>query len=146
MLDEQVASARKIAFTVGNICRRGGVGKSVSRAHSLHPNNKHTTKHERSFLCCKKTTTLQDPLVDPETGRRPTLAEKGNFAEKRDGGVWSRLLFALCGDRHRSYLEHITDHNDATRNGIHYPGWLDALFNVTARPPLIDLKMALITL
>lgn len=43
-------------------------------------------------------------------------------------------------DQHRSHLEHYTDHNDFTANGVHYVTWLDTLLNVSARPP-VGLKM-----
>ena len=45
-----------------------------------------------------------------------------------------RLLFMCCGDKHRSHLEHYTDHNDFTRNGVHYVQWMDVLLNLSGRP------------
>jgi hypothetical protein len=41
-----------------------------------------------------------------------------------------------CADRHRSHLEHYTEHNDFTRNGVHYVQWIDVLLNISARPAL----------
>ena len=84
-----------------------------------------------------------EKLVD-SAGRRITLAERGRFVEKQDGSIKSRFLFMCCSDQHRSHLEHVTDHNDFTRNGVHYVGWLDVLCNISARPAVVDVKMLMI--
>ena len=39
-------------------------------------------------------------------------------------------------DQHRSYLEHVSDHDDFTRNGVHYVSWVDVIFNISGRPTL----------
>jgi hypothetical protein len=66
------------------------------------------------------------------------------FKEPRDGSWKSRFLFMWCGDQKRSHLEHITGHNDFTKNGVHYVSWLDVVLNISARPPIFDLKMLMI--
>ena len=66
---------------------------------------------------------------------RVSLVNVGKFKEQRDGSCKSRWLFMCCSDQHRSHLEHITGHNDFTKNGVHYVTWLDVLFNVAGRPP-----------
>jgi hypothetical protein len=38
------------------------------------------------------------------------------------------------GKKNTSYLEHYTDHNAFTRNGVHYVQWLDVFINVQGRP------------
>ena len=66
------------------------------------------------------------------------------FREPLDGSFKSRLQFMWNGDKNRSHLEHITGHNDFTKNGVHYVSWLDVLLNISARPPMLDAKMFLI--
>jgi hypothetical protein len=40
----------------------------------------------------------------------------------------------MClGDMDLSYLDHKTDKNDFTRNGIHFATWCDVFFNWSAR-------------
>ena len=50
------------------------------------------------------------------------------------------------GDKNRSHLEHITGHNEFTKHGVHYVSWLDVIMNVSARPPVLDVKMMMIVL
>ena len=75
-------------------------------------------------------------LLKMSRPRHVSLVDEGNFAKRHDGSCMSRFLFMCCGDRHRSYLEHITDHNDFTRNGVHYVQWSDVIFNLSGRPAL----------
>jgi len=76
------------------------------------------------------------------------LIEKNNstFNEPLDGSWKSRFLFMWFGDQKRSHLEHYTGHNDFTKNGVHYVTWLDVVLNASGRPPILDVKMLLITL
>lgn len=68
--------------------------------------------------------------------RRATLAERGRFMEMRDDSWRSYFLFQCCGDWHRPYLEHLTAHNEFSKRGVHYVGWLDVLVNFSARARL----------
>ena len=85
---------------------------------------------------------MAESLLKPPSVRR-SLVETGRFAEKRDGGWKNRLIFMCCGDQHRSHLEHLTDHDEFTKNGVHYVSWLDVVFNVSGRPSM-GWKMLLI--
>ena len=74
-----------------------------------------------------------------------TGSGNNTFLEPLDGSLRSRFLFMWRGDQKRSHLEHITAHNDFTKNGVHYVSWLDVVLNVSGRPPILDTKMLMIT-
>jgi predicted membrane chloride channel (bestrophin family) len=48
--------------------------------------------------------------------------------------VTENIGFMWFNNKKRSYLEHKTNKNDFTRNGIHFVSWWDVIFNISARP------------
>ena len=68
--------------------------------------------------------------------RRLTLVERGRFTERLDDSWTSYFMFQWRSDKHRSYLEHLTGHNEFTKRGIHFVGWLDTAINISGRAEL----------
>eukprot|EP00041_Stephanoeca_diplocostata_P008778 m.130596 g.130596 ORF g.130596 m.130596 type:complete len:389 (+) comp17474_c1_seq1:314-1480(+) len=50
------------------------------------------------------------------------------------GGLKGHLDFMWYSNQKQSYLEHCTNHDDFTRNGVHYVNWADVILNVSGRP------------